>query len=1131
MARRWTRDLRATYANPALCSGYKLINRYRDRSSLAAYGRFFLFCREGNGGAVVTSTRVRRAHFAPNRAALPAKLTRPQVQAVVPRERAFRRLDAPGMRWSWIAAPAGAGKTTLVSSWIEERKSQCLWLSLDAGDGDPATLFHYLSLAAAQLAGPKDLRPPPLTPEFLPGLDVYARRFFEFLFGLYPKRVVMVIDNCHAVPLDAPFAGVIVPALVDSLPDGGQLLCLSRGSLPAALARCSVDPGFELLGWEDLSFTNEEARQLAALVAPTYSADVNAANQYVNGWVAGLKLVLRAGPEQIGRLPGEVLTAPQSLFDYFAEEVLRRAPPDCEDFLLRSAVLSEMDRLTAAAVTGREDAAGVLAHLFDERLFIERLVLPAGPSYRFHRLFREFLLVRLAQQMGGAAVAQLKRRAAMALEQSGQLEAATILAFDCGDSALLSRLILAQAPLLARVGRLPTLARWLDAAPESIRAKDGWLSYWSGVAHTVSDAALGRTHLEQVYEQFQACRVQQGMWLAAAGMIGNLFLTWGSEPNQVRQWIGIFEALRLDNGGAIPEDVELQVFGALCAMVGHCPELALSRHLAERARVLAPHVTDANLRWAIGGVAIGQLTWQGDDAAAWALIDELQWGGTDQTQTTLASLSFDVWHSILLWERSEHESCFKLLAAARERCRHAGLRLFEPVLAWAQAMCALSAGDALQAGRFVQETLDLIYPQQVLALQLCRSGKAMQLGLAGRTAEGAALAREMMTFDGWEEAPSQAAFALSCLTSALLEAGALEEASACALRALELAKRLPSDRWVFQTQMLRAGIELERGAERCALERLREALPLAARRDLRGGVSLFQRPRTARLLALALRENIEPEYLRQLIRTRRLAAPPQLPPGIDWPVRLQIQLLGHFALLIDGKALERARSSAHKPLEVLKALVGMGPVEVSLSALEAAVWPELEGDAARNACHVAMHRLRKVLGDDSAIEVDQGVASLNMTDAWVDAQAFRGLALRVHSCVGNGACSRLQAEQMAKELMTVYPGHFLPGEEQPWAIGVREQLRSRFVQATAELSQMLERTGALEAAVELNRHGIALDPHAESFHNGLMRALIALGRRCEAKDAFERCRELLWTGLGMEPSAETRKLHARINGV
>jgi len=175
--------------------------------------------------------------------------------------------------------------------------------------------------------------------------------------------------------------------------------------------------------------------------------------------------------------------------------------------------------------------------------------------------------------------------------------------------------------------------------------------------------------------------------------------------------------------------------------------------------------------------------------------------------------------------------------------------------------------------------------------------------------------------------------------------------------------------------------------------------------------------------------------------------------------------------------------------------------------------------------------LRKVLGDDSAIEVDQGVASLNMTDAWVDAQAFRGLALRVHSCVGNGACSRLQAEQMAMELMTVYPGHFLPGEEQPWAIGVREQLRSRFVQATAELSQMLERTGALEAAVELNRHGIALDPHAESFHNGLMRALIALGRRCEAKDAFERCRELLWTGLGMEPSAETRKLHARINGV
>jgi len=1061
---------------------------------------------------------------------LPAKLTRPQAHATVVRERIFQRLEAPGLQWTWIAAPAGSGKTTLASSWVEERGLAYVWVSLDAGDADPATFFHYLNLAAAQRAGPRDVGPPPLTPEFLPGLAVYARRFFEYLFGLYPEAFAMVLDNCHEVPLEAAFPGVILPALIESIPEHGHLLCLSRGALPPALVRWSVDPRFQLLGWEELSFTDEEAGELAALVAPDSTTDVGACNQQVNGWVTGLKLLLRTGPEQIARLQGQAYTAPEGLFDYFAEEVLRRAPRECKEFLLHSSVLAEMDGPTATVVSGREDAPAVLAHLYEERLFIQRRLLPSGPSYRFHRLFREFLLARLTQEEGTEAVARLKGRAALALEQRGQLEAATLLALGCADAALLSRLILAQAPLLAREGRLPTLARWLEAVPEAVRRKQGWLSYWSGVAHSVNDEALGRAHLEQAFERFRACGDRQGTWLAAAGIICNLFQSWGTTTSEQRKWIGVFETLRAENGGAIPEDIEFPIFGLLCNMVGHCPELALSSHLVQRARMLAPRVEDADQRRAIGAVAIGYLQWRGDEASVRALMAELERGRGDQARPTLASSVFDVWRAISLWARSEHESCFELLRSARERYRHVGLGFFEWGYAIHQAFCALSAGDTRMAGQYLQEGSNLA-GAGAGARQFVLSVKAMQLGLAGQVAEAAALARDLIASGNWEDMPSHAACDHTCLAVAFLEAGALEEASKCADQALEQAGRLPSDRWTFDSQMVRAGIELERGLEERALERLREVLPLAARRDFRGGVGVFQRMRTARLLALGLGAGIEPAYVRQLIWTRKLAPPPQLPPGVDWPVRLRIQVLGRFALSIDGQAPKKALTSAHKPLEVLKALIGLGPLEVSLAALETAVWPDLEGDAARNACHVAMHRLRKVLGDDSAIEIDQGVASLNMIGAWVDVEAFRALASRFRSGLSNGTCSRPQAEQMAKELMAAYPGHFLPGDEQPWAVGVREQLRSRFVQVVAELSQTLERAGALETAVELSRHAIALDPHAESFHIGLMRALITLGRKCEAQDAFERCRELMRTGLGMQPSLEIRKLQSRINSL
>jgi LuxR family maltose regulon positive regulatory protein len=227
----------------------------------------------------------------PKQAPLPAKLTRPRAGELLPRERIFRLLDAgAGVRWTWISAPAGAGKTSLATSWIESRGCACLWYQLDAGDADPATFFHYLILHGSRVAGRKRVHLPPLTPEFLPGLDLYARRFFEQLFGLYHESFVMVLDNVHEVPADAPLMAVVLGALFESLPAHGRLLCVSRHSVPPMLVRLTTQPGFQQLRWEDMSLTEDEAFTLAKLVG-TVAADIAAeCNRCVRGWVAGLKL-------------------------------------------------------------------------------------------------------------------------------------------------------------------------------------------------------------------------------------------------------------------------------------------------------------------------------------------------------------------------------------------------------------------------------------------------------------------------------------------------------------------------------------------------------------------------------------------------------------------------------------------------------------------------------------------------------------------------------------------------------------------------------------------------------------------------------------------------------------------------
>ncbi|HEY8051451.1 MAG TPA: bacterial transcriptional activator domain-containing protein [Steroidobacteraceae bacterium] len=244
--------------------------------------------------------------------------------------------------------------------------------------------------------------------------------------------------------------------------------------------------------------------------------------------------------------------------------------------------------------------------------------------------------------------------------------------------------------------------------------------------------------------------------------------------------------------------------------------------------------------------------------------------------------------------------------------------------------------------------------------------------------------------------------------------------------------------------------------------------------------------------------------------------------------QLRVTTLGRFGLWIEDQRVRVAVRAGGKPLEVLKALIGLGTTDISLARLEATVWPELDGAAARNACHVAIHRLRRVLGIRSAITIEHGAVTLNLTDAWVDVEVFRSLASRIRTALARGLRSQPEIEALADELLAAYPGHFLPEDERLWVIGVREQLRARFVHLTIELSAALERAGAFDASIALNRHGIELDPVAETFHRGLMRSLIALGRQAEALEAYRHCRATLRAGLRVEPSAETYALQANI---
>ena len=175
-------------------------------------------------------------------AATLAKFSRPRLFNVQKRERLFKLIDERRAHpILWIAGPPGSGKSTLVASYIETRKAPGLWFQADPGDADPATFFHYLTIAAADITGAKAKAVAAL-PRFGPGfatdLPVFTRRFLRDYFALFPPGSMLVVDNFHEAPADAAWRYALPKDCASCR--WASTCCSSRGCRPRP--SCPVSP-------------------------------------------------------------------------------------------------------------------------------------------------------------------------------------------------------------------------------------------------------------------------------------------------------------------------------------------------------------------------------------------------------------------------------------------------------------------------------------------------------------------------------------------------------------------------------------------------------------------------------------------------------------------------------------------------------------------------------------------------------------------------------------------------------------------------------------------------------------------------------------------------------------------------
>jgi len=406
---------------------------------------------------------------------------------LVSRPRLLERLKTGlQLKLTLVAAPAGYGKTTLLSEGIGSSQIPVAWLSLDKDDNDLTRFWLYV-ISALQTVN-ADIGKSAMgllqSPQAAPIESVITTIINEI--SEIDKDFAFVLDDYHMI--EAQSVHDSLHFFLNHLPLQVHLVIASRSDPPMPLAYLRAQNQLMELRATDLRFIPEETTSFLndVMSLGLHVEDVASLESLTEGWIASLQLAALSmqGRKDISTFIAEFSGSSRYIMDYLIEEVLHRQETDTQSFLLETAIL---DRFTASlcdAVTGRNDSQAKLAHLEATNLFL----MPLDDErrwYRYHHLFGDLLLNQLLQSQQGR-MAELHLKASQWFEQEGLTEEAISHALAAKDFERAANLIEAVALAMVTRSHCPTVLSWLEKLPSTLITNRPWLCFCGALANQLA---------------------------------------------------------------------------------------------------------------------------------------------------------------------------------------------------------------------------------------------------------------------------------------------------------------------------------------------------------------------------------------------------------------------------------------------------------------------------------------------------------------------------------------------------------------------------------------------------------------------------------------------------------------------
>ncbi len=389
---------------------------------------------------------------------------------IIRRPRLLDRLEVgKSVKLTFVCAPAGFGKTTLLSEWTGCDRNTgypVAWLSLDESDQDPNRFWGYVIQALGRLSitirestlslllSPYDLQ-----------VDTFLVTFINEIADVQ-KDFTLVLDDYHLIESEIIHASM--GYFLNHLPKNMHVIIATRAEVPLPIARLRARGQMVEIRAGDLRFNLDESHQFLDEVMhlKITREDTALIDRRIEGWIVGLQMagLSLQDREDLPRVIGSLGEGNRFIFDYLAEEVLNHQSERIQTFLLKTAILNELSGPLCSHLTGMEDAGEILHTLEHANLFLSP-INPKNTWYRYHRLFASYLQECLSQRMP-ESIPHLHRLAAEWYAGNNNPRDAINHALAARDYSLAVDLMDQVAEKTYELGQWSTIIRWIQQAPD-----------------------------------------------------------------------------------------------------------------------------------------------------------------------------------------------------------------------------------------------------------------------------------------------------------------------------------------------------------------------------------------------------------------------------------------------------------------------------------------------------------------------------------------------------------------------------------------------------------------------------------------------------------------------------------------